>query len=114
MFRRLAIVFWLSLFAEPASGHEGHEHEICPPGEVCDQAANLGAWGMIGLGLLFWLIAVIPSQGPDEAGARRGLPLLSGLQARIDKETTGWRRLQWPVLGFLFVALGVATLISWG
>ena len=115
----LALCLWLGQRVKPASAHEGHAHEdiatgACPPGEVCDQAATLGAWGMIGLGVLFWLIALIPNQGPDEAEQARGPTLLSGLQARIDKESTGWRRLQWPILGFGMIALGVATLIGGG
>ncbi len=41
------------------------------------------------------------------------LPIMGALQRRIDKELTGWRRFQWPVIGLAFMALGVAFLFGW-
>jgi hypothetical protein len=34
------------------------------------------------------------------------------LQALIRRETTGWRRWQWPVMGLFFIGLGLTFL--WG
>ena len=78
-------------------------------------AKHAGAWGLIVLGALFCLVGLLPARaGPrDEAAAGGGLALLRMLQARIEKETTGWRRLQWPLLGVFFILLGAATLAGW-
>ena len=35
------------------------------------------------------------------------------MHRRIDRELSGWRRLQWPVIGLFFAGLGVATLMGW-
>ena len=86
--------------------------ESCPPGEVCGQAAVLGSWGLIAVGLLFSLVALLPASGQEASREGKGWSLLGTLQARIEKETTGWRRLQWPLLGLVFVGLGVATLLD--
>ena len=41
------------------------------------------------------------------------LPIMGALQRRIDKELSGWRRFQWPVIGLSFMALGCAFLFGW-
>jgi hypothetical protein len=87
----------------------------CAAAEICVDGVRWGAWGMIGLGLLFLAVGVIPPprRREDEVGNAGGLSLLRVLQARIEKETTGWRRWQWPVLGLFFIGLGAATLFGW-
>lgn len=113
--RIVTFIFAIALAIGPAFAHEGHEHEDCGPGEICGQAATTGAWGMIALGMLFWFVALLPpNKGDgDDAAPKTKIPFLSMLQVRMEKETRGWRRLQWPVLGFAFIALGVATLLDW-
>ena len=115
---RLAMSFlWLAALTAPAWADEAPDQAACPPGEVsgevCGQTASLGAWGMIVLGLLFGLVALLPARGAGEAGEGQGLSLLGGFHRRLDSETTGWRRLQWPLLGLVFIALGVANLVGW-
>lgn len=112
MLRRLG-AFWLTAFAAaPALGQEVAGEAACPPGEVCADVAYWGSWGLISLGALFVLVALMPYRAPG-GGTGRGLALLRTLQVRIEKETTGWRRLQWPVLGLFFIGLGLATLLGW-
>jgi len=89
----------------------------CALGEACAEATHWGAWGLIGMGVAFFVVGVLPARHglAKGSGATRGggLQLLRMLHVRIEKELTGWRRLQWPALGVLFVALGVATLAGW-
>ena len=104
MIRRTAVTIWLMLLtANPVLGHEGHVEEP-------DPAFWWGAWGLIAMGVLFFLITVMPYRAPEDGG---GLPLLRGLQARMETETTGWRRWQWPLIGLFFVGLGSAMLLGW-
>ncbi len=99
-----------AITAAPAWAQEA----ACPEGERCGEAFQWGAWGLIALGLLFFAVWLLPAPGSreDEAG-NAGLPLMRLLQARIRKETTGWRRWQWPLLGLFFLGLGIATLAGW-
>lgn len=85
--------------------------ETCANGAACVDAFRGGAWGLVVIGLLFFAVGVLPATAPskDEAG-NTSLPLIGLLQARIAKETTGWRRWQWPVLGVFCVGLGLAHL----
>ena len=41
------------------------------------------------------------------------LPIMGALQRRIDKELSGWRRFQWPLIGLSFMSLGCAFLFGW-
>ena len=112
MLRYVSPFLCLAVLATRARAQEGPDPDACPPGEVCGQAATLGAWGMIVLGLLFWLVALLPVRGAGEVGDGQGFSLMGRLHKRIDSETTGWRRLQWPVLGLFFIVLGIATLLG--
>ena len=80
----------------------------------CEQAYTWGAWGMIALGLMFFAIGFLPAPANDEAEepGRTRIPMLRMLQKRIEKEQTGWRRLQWPVLGAFFVGVGLVYLVQ--
>ncbi len=81
----------------------------------CPEAAGSGAWGLIILGAIFFAIWFMPPRRTSEQGSRfmDSLPMLGTLQRRIDKELTGWRRFQWPVIGLFFMALGFAFLFGW-
>lgn len=104
----LAVLSWL--VAAPAWAQDA----VCPNGESCVESYRWGAWGLIALGLLFFAIFFIPAARRDEGGTSGvGLSLISFLQVRIEKETTGWRRWQWPVLGVFFVGLGISFLTGW-
>jgi hypothetical protein len=107
-------VFYFGLGSVAALAAEGGP-EVCPPGEACTRATEMGSWGLIAIGLLFLLVALMPSKpgGKDGEAPKTKIPFLNMLQVRIEKETTGWRRLQWPILGIAFIALGVATLLQW-
>ena len=84
-------------------------------GADCPEATRGGAWGLIILGALFFALWFMPLRADSEKG--RGfmdsLPIMGALQRRIDKELTGWRRFQWPLIGLSFMSLGVAFLFGW-
>ena len=88
---------------------------LCPAGEDCAEVARWGARGLIFLGLIFLAVWFVPP--PQATGEKKGgvggIPVVQALQRRIEKELTGWRRYQWPVLGVFFIALGLATLAGW-
>ncbi|MFQ5775742.1 MAG: hypothetical protein ACE5GS_14570 [Kiloniellaceae bacterium] len=88
----------------------------CPPGEVCG-TARLGGWAMIAVGLVFFAVWLMPARPESAEGEQSGwttrVPMLQVLQKRMDKELSGWRRLQWPIVGLFFTALGVATIMGW-
>ncbi len=81
----------------------------------CPEAARSGGWGMIILGAIFFAVWFMPPRRTSEQGSgfMDSLPMLGTLQRRIDKELTGWRRFQWPVIGLFFMALGFAFLFGW-
>ena len=81
----------------------------------CPEVARKGAWGLIALGAMFFGIWFMPPRRTSEKGAgfMDSLPIMGALQRRIDKELTGWRRFQWPLIGLAFMALGVAFLVGW-
>jgi hypothetical protein len=81
----------------------------------CPEAARKGAWGLIALGAMFFGIWFMPPRRTSEKGTgfMDSLPIMGALQRRIDKELTGWRRFQWPLIGLAFMALGVAFLFGW-
>ncbi len=81
----------------------------------CPEAAGSGAWGLIFLGAIFFAVWFMPPRRTSEQGSgfMDSLPMLGTLQRRIDKELTGWRRFQWPVIGLFFMALGFAFLFGW-
>lgn len=111
MFRALFNRLWLAALSSALAVPAWAQDTVCPDGESCVAAFRWGAWGMIVMGLLFFVVWLLPETGPreDESG-NAGLPLLGPLQARLAKETTGWRRWQWPVLGVFFLGLGIAAL----
>ena len=82
-----------------------------------DAASRWGGWAMIAVGMVFFAVWLMPA-GPrggegEQAHWTTRVPMLQALQRRMDKELTGWRRLQWPALGLFFTALGLATLMGW-
>lgn len=114
--RRFLCVIWLAIGAAgPARAQFGGI--TCEPGIDCPEAATQwGAWGLIALGLMFFALWLMPVRLRDEEEGRSGgsrLALLRILQRRFEKERTGWRNLQWPVLGAFFVILGIAYLAGW-
>ena len=84
-------------------------------GEDCVEAARVGGWGLIFLGATFFAIWFMPPRANSEKGVgfMDSLPVMGALQRRIDKELTGWRRVQWPLIGLFFMLLGFAFLIGW-
>lgn len=88
----------------------------CAFGEDCDAASRWGAWGLIAAGALFFAMWFLPARVPGDEqahGGRTRMTMVRALHRRIEKEMTGWRRLQWPVLGLFFLGLGIATLVGW-
>ena len=84
------------------------------PGVVEDAAvARWGGWAMVAMGMVFFAVWLMPSGAKNGDDRTTSLPMLQGLQRRIDRELSGWRRLQWPVLGLFFAGLGVASLMGW-
>lgn len=94
----------VSLPCEPGSGEAGQD---------CSQSLRGGAWGMIALGLIFFAVGFLPTRKENEQGFLTGISMIDAVQRRVDKELTGWRRFQWPVLGLFFIGLGVAYLAGW-
>ncbi len=84
-------------------------------GADCPEIARRGGWGLIFLGALFFSLWFMPPRAKSEKG--RGfmdsLPMMGSLQRRLDKELSGWRRFQWPVIGLSFMSLGTAFLFGW-
>jgi len=114
VFRAFIVRWWPAavtlLLAVPAWAQEA----ACPDGEACGDARRLGAWGLIVIGVLFFSVWFIPGQqSADGKTENQGLPLIGILQERIRKETTGWRRWQWPLLGIFFMGIGIASLSGW-
>ena len=81
----------------------------------CPEAARGGAWGLIALGVIFFAVWFMPPRANSEKGVgfMDSLPIMGALQRRIDKELTGWRRVQWPLIGLSFMSLGFAFLFGW-
>ncbi len=81
----------------------------------CPEMAGRGAWGLIFLGAMFFAIWFMPPRADSEKGVgfMDSLPMMGALQRRIDKELTGWRRFQWPLIGLCFMLLGFAFLFGW-
>jgi len=84
-------------------------------GVDCSEATRRGGWGLIVLGAIFFAVWFMPPRADSEKG--RGfmdsLPIMGTLQRRIDKELSGWRRFQWPLIGLSFMSLGLAFLFGW-
>ncbi len=89
--------------------------ELRCEGADCAEAARSGGWGLIFLGAIFFAVWFMPPRRTSEKGTgfMDSLPMLGTLQRRIDKELTGWRRFQWPLIGLFFMALGCAFLFGW-
>ncbi len=84
-------------------------------GADCPEVAKRGGWGLIFLGALFFSLWFMPPRAKSEKdrGFMDSLPMMGTLQRRLDKELSGWRRFQWPLIGLSFMALGVAFLLGW-
>ncbi len=84
-------------------------------GVDCPEVTRRGGWGLIVLGAIFFAVWFMPPRADSEKG--RGfmdsLPIMGTLQRRIDKELSGWRRFQWPLIGLSFMSLGLAFLFGW-
>ena len=89
--------------------------ELPCKGADCPEMAGRGAWGLIVLGALFFAIWFMPPRAKSEKGVgfMDSLPIMGALQRRIDKELSGWRRFQWPLIGLCFMLLGLAFLLGW-
>ena len=108
--------FLIGLILAPGAWAQNQPPEpLCAPGQDCTEAARWGAWGLIFLGIMCFVVWLEPPRrsSEGEASALHRIPMLGVLQRRLDKERTGWRRFQWPVLGAFFIALGAATLAGW-
>ncbi len=79
------------------------------------ETADRGGWGLIFLGALFFSLWFMPPRAKSgkSSGFMDSLPVMGALQRRMDKELSGWRRFQWPLIGLAFMALGVAFLFGW-
>ncbi len=120
MRRFLAIIllagFLIGLMLAPDAWGQGAAPEpLCAPDQDCAEIVRWGGWGLIILGLLFFVVWLEPRRrsAEGEQTTLTRIPMLQAFQRRIDKELAGWRRFQWPVLGALFIALGAATLAGW-
>ena len=84
-------------------------------GVDCPQVVRRGAWGLIFLGAIFFAVWFMPPRANSEKGGgfMDSLPIMGALQRRIDKELSGWRRFQWPLIGLSFMSLGLAFLFGW-
>ncbi len=84
-------------------------------GVDCPETAERGGWGLILLGALFFSLWFMPPRAKSEKGVglMDSLPVMGALQRRLDKELSGWRRFQWPLIGLSFMALGTAFLFGW-
>ncbi len=84
-------------------------------GVDCPEAVRRGAWGLIFLGAIFFAVWFMPPRANSEKGGgfMDSLPIMGALQRRIDKELSGWRRFQWPLIGLSFMSLGFAFLFGW-
>ena len=111
---RLLFLFVLLLAAPPEVWAQASGELPCE-GADCPEMAGRGAWGLIGLGALFFAIWFMPPRAKSAKGVgfMDSLPIMGALQRRIDKELTGWRRFQWPLIGLFFMSLGVAFLFGW-
>ena len=89
--------------------------ELPCEGADCPETAGRGAWGLIFLGALFFAIWFMPPRAKSEKGVgfMDSLPVMGALQRRMDKELSGWRRFQWPLIGLSFMLLGFAFLFGW-
>ncbi len=89
--------------------------ELRCEGANCPEVTRKGAWGLIILGVMFFAIFLMPPRRASEKGVgfMDSLPIMGALQRRIDKELTGWRRFQWPLIGLFFLWLGFAFLFGW-
>ncbi len=108
--------FLIGLILAPDSWAQTQPPEpLCAPGQDCTEAARWGAWGLIFLGIMCFVVGLGPPRRSSEGeeSALHRIPMLGVLQRRLDKERTGWRRFQWPVLGAFFIILGAATLAGW-
>lgn len=111
----LSIFFALALAGAAGPEAWAQGEPVCAPGEDCAVPEGYGAWAMIAFGLMFfavWLMSM-NRKSEEEGSVLGGIPMLQSLQRRIDRELTGWRRHQWPVLGLFFVGLGLAYLFGW-
>ncbi len=103
------------LLAAAAPEAWAQAEELRCEGADCADAMRQGGWGLIFLGAMFFAIWFMPPRRASEKGVgfMDSLPIMGALQRRIDKELSGWRRFQWPVIGLSFMALGAAFLFGW-
>ena len=104
--------------APPEAWAQASAELPCAPasgGVDCPEAVRRGAWGLIFLGAIFFAVWFMPprSNSKEGRGFMDSLPIMGALQRRIDKELSGWRRFQWPLIGLFFMSLGLAFLFGW-
>ena len=109
------VLLLVALAAAPPEVWAQASGELPCEGADCPEVAGRGGWGLIFLGALFFSLWFMPPRANSEKG--RGfmdsLPMMGTLQRRLDKELSGWRRFQWPLIGLSFMALGFAFLFGW-
>ena len=109
------VLLLVALAAAPPEVWAQASGELPCEGADCPEVAARGGWGLIFLGALFFSLWFMPPRATSEKG--RGfmdsLPMMGTLQRRLDKELSGWRRFQWPLIGLSFMALGFASLFGW-
>ena len=112
-----AMLIALLAGASPEAWAQATVELPCPQaseGTDCAEVTRWGAWGLIFLGLIFFAVWFVPPRRrPEEGGSKiDSLPMMAALQRRIDKELSGWRRFQWPLMGVFFITLGLAAMFG--
>ena len=109
------VLLLVVLTAAPPEAWAQASAELPCEGADCPEVARRGAWGLIFLGALFFALWFMPPRANLEKGSgfMDSLPMMGALQRRIDKELSGWRRFQWPLIGLFFMSLGFAFLFGW-
>ncbi|MFQ6017457.1 MAG: hypothetical protein ACE5KF_04620 [Kiloniellaceae bacterium] len=105
----------LGILARQARAQEAPGAVGCEVAGNCPEVYLWGAWGMIAIGITFFLVGFLPARRkPEEDSAGwLGVQMMKPLQRRIEREQTGWRRMQWLILGVFFILLGGAYLVGW-
>ncbi len=118
MARRLLATLLMWISAAPAWAQEAGDRLACREGGDCDRIYQIGAWGLIALGAVFLLIGLLPARvrerPPEEQGTvlSRALRVML-LEGWVEKEQSGWRRLQWVFIGAFLCLIGASYVLGW-